>query len=245
MLSKTTVFSNKKNASSLTWALTKLTQAKKSNDQGFSLLECLMAIVVIAVVITSFTPPIFLAVGTRIQNRRAEQALQLAQGEVDKVRRIVEQGDYRDEHLPPQASVDDLNVRTHSAPGGAETQNSDNPKKFASSASSGLEVDVNGDGTQDFIVQTYRSPGKRDSNGRLVAFGMGVRVYAYLVTKNFGELENPPTRAASLGLTTALGQQRRRPLAAMYTSVVRSDTNTSLCSYQDFLRGNLPTECRN
>lgn len=227
-----------KNTNKLALALLKLSQGKNS-EQGISLLECLMAIVVISVVIASFSPPIFLAVATRVQNRRAEQAIQLAQGEVDKVRRIVEDGSYRDTDLPP---VGGSNVRRQSAPGSSENLNIQQNQRYASSATSSARIDVNGDGTADFYVQTYRSPGVQnispqnpDSN-RTVAFCLGVRVYsASAVRENFGNLENPPQRLASLQMTTAQGAQRRRPLAAMYTSVVRSDKDYSLERLREFL----------
>lgn len=229
-----------KNTNKLALALLKLSQGKNS-EQGISLLECLMAIVVISVVIASFTPPIFLAVATRVQNRRAEQAIQLAQGEVDKVRRIVEVGNYRDTDLPPVGSS---NVRQQGAPGDSrrlEIQRNP-PELFPSSASSSAAIDVNGDTRPDFYVQTYRSPGVQysspsnpDSN-RTVAFCLGVRVYsASAIRDNFGTLESPPQRLASLQMTTAQGSQRRRPLAAMYTSVVRSDKDYSLEKLKEFL----------
>lgn len=109
------------NTISLGFLLKNRLQSKYS-EQGFSLLEALISIAVIAVVISSFTPPIFLAVGTRVQNRRAEQAMQLAQAEVDRVRRLVERGQYDNptstdpaQKLPP---VGDANVREQSKPSG-------------------------------------------------------------------------------------------------------------------------------
>lgn len=209
------------NTSKIALALARLLR-KNSSQQGITLIESLVAITVIAVVITSFTPPIFLAVATRVQNRRAEQALQLAQGEVDRVRRIVEQGSYSDSDLPP---IGNSNVRQQSAPNG--TTNIANQ----TTATTGLLIDVNGDGTSDFLVQTFRSQGV-PLDGKTVAFELGVRVYVATVRNAFGELDNPPQRPASLRLTTAVGSQRRLPLAMMYTTVVRSDTVNSLCAYR-------------
>jgi prepilin-type N-terminal cleavage/methylation domain-containing protein len=199
---------------------------KNSSEQGLTLLECLVAIVVIGVVAVTFTPPLILAIATREQNRRAEQASQLAQGELDRVRRLVEQGNYSNAQLPP---VGNDNVALQSRPGGTTTDPS------TVSASQGLLVDVNGDRTNDFLVQTFRSPGIGDQNGKIVVFRMGVRVYSAMVAQNLGALDDPPRRSASLQLTNALGQQRRLPLAAMYSTVVRSDHSNSLCNYRQFL----------
>lgn len=220
--------------SQLLMTLTKLSKGKNS-QQGMSLLECLIAIVVVAVVITSFTPAIFVAVATRIQNRRAEQALQLAQAEVDRVRRTMERGVYADTDLPPQGGQGDRNVQNESGP--SSTAPVPANQLYPATSSTGVPVDVNGDGSNDFIVQTYRTPGVRNNQNNLIAFNMGVRVYAISAQQNFGRLE---TRQASLSFSTALGQQQRRPLAVMYTSVVRSDVRTSLQCYHQFLDGALP-----
>jgi len=225
MLSLKTQSIQKTNTSTLALALLRLSKPH-SSQQGISLLECLMAITVVSVVISILTPPIFLAVATQIQNRRAEQAIQLAQGEIDRVRSIAEQQEYRDTDLPPVGSTI---VQQQSAPSGTTLD------RNSMSATTGLLVDVNGDGTKDFVVQTYRNTGVPDSNGKTVAFDMGVRVYAAVITQNYGLLENPPKRSASLQLTTALGAQKRRPLAVMYTTVTHSDDRNSLCNLQTFL----------
>lgn len=216
-------------ANQLLMTLTKLSKGN-SSEQGMSLLECLIAIVIIAVVITTFTPAIFVAVGTRIQNRRAEQALQLAQAEVDRVRRTMERGVYSDIDLPPQGLQGNSTFRTESGPGSTAVLPAN--QLYPSRASAGVTVDVNGDGTNDFIVQTYRSPGVKNNQSSLIGFNMGVRIYSYLANPNLGNLQ---TRQGSLGFSTAVGQQKTRPLAVMYTSVVRSDVRTSLQCYHEFL----------
>lgn len=216
-------------ANQLLMTLAQLSKPSKS-QQGMSLLECLIAIVIVAVVITSFTPSIFVAVATRVQNRRAEQALQLAQAEVDRVRRTMERGVYADTNLPPQGSQSNSTFRTESGPSSISTLSAN--QLYPSSASTAISVDVDGNGTDDFMVQTYRSPGVRNNLNSLIAFNMGVRVYAISARQNLGQLE---TRQASLAFSTAIGQQQKRPLAVMYTSVVRSDVRTSLQCYHEFL----------
>jgi prepilin-type N-terminal cleavage/methylation domain-containing protein len=214
----------------VSFLLTKLPR-KNLSSQGFTLLESLVGIVIIAVVVTAFTPPIFLTVGTRIQNRRAEQALQLAQGEVDRVRRTVERGLYNNTtDLPPESGVPNARPQDQPGPGSFRQLRAD--ENFPSSAGEASLIDVNGDGQPDFLVQTYRTAGVRNITSEIMAFSMGVRVYAYSARQNFGRLE---TRAASLSFTTGLGEQKIRPLAVMYSNVVRSDTGISLQCYQEFL----------
>ncbi len=64
----------------------------KSSASGFTLIESLVAIVVVSITVVGISPPIFWATGTRVQNRRAEQALSIAQGTIDQVRARVERG---------------------------------------------------------------------------------------------------------------------------------------------------------
>lgn len=77
----------------------------KIEAQGFTLVESLMGILVISVVAITITPPIVLSTATRVQNRRAEQAMQLAQAEVDRIRVFVEQGVADTAKLPPVPST--------------------------------------------------------------------------------------------------------------------------------------------
>ena len=73
-----------------------LTKASKSNPKssvsGFTLIESLVAIIIVSITVVAISPPIFWATGTRVQNRRAEQALSIAQATIDQVRARVERG---------------------------------------------------------------------------------------------------------------------------------------------------------
>jgi prepilin-type N-terminal cleavage/methylation domain-containing protein len=78
---------------SLWFLLTKAFKSRsKSSVDGFTLIESLVAIIIISITVVAISPPIFWATGTRVQNRRAEQALSIAQGAIDRVRAKVERG---------------------------------------------------------------------------------------------------------------------------------------------------------
>ena len=64
----------------------------QTNDSGLTLIEGLVAIVIIAITTTVMTPMVILAVGARVQSQRTEQAFQIAQAEVDRIKVIVERG---------------------------------------------------------------------------------------------------------------------------------------------------------
>ncbi|NET10377.1 MAG: type II secretion system protein, partial [Symploca sp. SIO2B6] len=75
-------------------------ESSQSSEEGLTLLECVVAIAVIALTGAMIGPPLVMAAATRVQNRRAEQAQQLAQGEVDRIRAMVIQGNATAELLP-------------------------------------------------------------------------------------------------------------------------------------------------
>ncbi|OUC13773.1 MAG: hypothetical protein B0A82_15870 [Alkalinema sp. CACIAM 70d] len=220
-----------------------------SSEQGLTLIESLVAIVVISITLVAITPPIFFATATRIQNRRAEQGLALAQGEVERVRTIVERGQYFDTDLPapvagalsntspmpPTAALTGL--RTVSATC-SETAPSAQP-----SLTQYVRVDVDGDCTPDFLVQTFRTAGtsiqSTDNAGNpinlAVGFTMGVRVYSVLAEANLkaGKAE---TTQASLRMTSGQGGFRLRPVSVLYSTVVKNSNSQGLSSYRDLCK---------
>lgn len=217
----------------------------QTSQQGLTLMESLVAIVMIAAVSVTITPPIFLSVATRVQNRKAEQALQLAHGQVDQVRVLVEQGVEDEKQLPEDAGVDTLSAVPAPTAAHDEIQSNnfecsdydknydpDNPTQL--DANIALPVDIDGDCEEDFFVQMFRTndrviPGSGDDIP--VLFRLGVRVYAR--NAEFGSLE---TEQAALKLTTGEGQQTIRPLAALYTDMGQSDTEGALRQYHELLQ---------
>ncbi|MBD2242605.1 type II secretion system GspH family protein [Nostoc sp. FACHB-888] len=203
--------------------------AKLHPEQGFTIIESLMAIIVITVTLVAITPPIFLVVATRVQNQKSEQVRQFAQLEIDKVRLLAEKGIYANTDLPPSASAT-ANVETVDA-----------PTSFSSSTCTTFTADVacpvytDNISQPSFYVQKFRT--KEISNGtQIVAFQMGVRVYSSL-SKDESGLQKTQ---ASLKFTTGTGNQRKFPLAVMYTAVARSDLRDSLTQYKRFLCLKLP-----
>ena len=73
---------------------------KASANAGITLLECLIAIAVVGITAGLILPPLFLATGTRVQNRRAEQAFQLAQEEINRLQTMTANGDHQRRRLP-------------------------------------------------------------------------------------------------------------------------------------------------
>lgn len=92
---------------SLRSVLTKASKSySKSSVAGFTLIESLVAIIIVSITVVAISPPIFWATGTRVQNRRAEQALSIAQATIDQVRAKVERGGASVLELPAIAAAD-------------------------------------------------------------------------------------------------------------------------------------------
>lgn len=201
---------------------------KKSSEHGLTIIESLVAVVVASIVVAAITPPILVAVATRVQNQRAQQAFGLAQAEVDKARLIIERGDYETTDLPP--------VSSSSSVGDTPALNGYVTDSSKITETQGLAVDVNSDGTNDFVVQVFRTEGSSISTDdkRPITFEMGVRIYSFRAFEGSTKptLETIP---ASLAFTTGEGYQRTRPLSVLYTRLTRSDIKESFEKYRDSL----------
>lgn len=208
-------------------ALAKALLLKGNNsNRGLTLLECLVSIMVVTAVIATITPAIFLTVATRVQNRRASQAQQLAQAQIDAVRRIVDRGDYTSEKLPPP---DAGGARELSQLSTIPVNPDPNPNGVWKRC---VDIDGNGECNYgDFLVVTFRNAGVPEpvpdpaDPSKPVAFSLGVRVYSYFPQ---GQGQTFGTEPASLGWTTATGSQTRRPLVTLYTNMAVSDSSNSM-----------------
>lgn len=206
--------------------------AKKQSEQGLSLMEVIVAILVITIVIAAATPPIMVAVAVRVQNYRAGKALQIAQQEIERVKILVAQGNNpNNQGYPPESDVNWADVVKVDPP----TYSSDcpNPPTPCPPSSSPSQALVIGDAATDkFLVQTFRDRGQPlPSSNEVVAFRMGVRVYSSAAKEeldNGGTLGKDPIRAAKLKFTTGQGDQRKYPLAVLYVDIARSDAARSL-----------------
>jgi prepilin-type N-terminal cleavage/methylation domain-containing protein len=218
-----------------------------SDPSGFTLIESLVAVIIVSITVVSVLPPIFWATATRVQNRRAEQAIQLAQGEIERVRTLVERGsDYTGLDLPPvDGAVTDLRSAPTAAPTTAsgisrspklncaknDAQQPDAVTKYIA-----VDTDTNNGCEPEFMVQVFRSVGTIADGSAAgsppSAFSMGVRVYA---APAFGTLKRGgilDTKAARLRGASGTGQQSTRPIAVLYGTVVRSRAGNALGVYK-------------
>jgi prepilin-type N-terminal cleavage/methylation domain-containing protein len=204
-----------------------------ANNNGLTLIECLVAIAVIGLTAAVMAPVMVFSVATRLQNQRAEQALQIAQGEVDKVRLMVERGGDFSSQLNAYPSTTTAIAAT-GAPTLASTSFSSTTPTVAKL------VNIDSDAENEFAVQVFRSPGRTPAGSTVpVAFELGVRVYDYLAWQRQGG--TLLTDEAALSFTNGDGQRGNRPLSVIYTTMFKGDRDNALCEYRQHLNSTAST----
>jgi prepilin-type N-terminal cleavage/methylation domain-containing protein len=203
---------------------------KKHNSKGLTLIECLVAIVVISATAAVMAPVMVFSMATRLQSQKAEQALQLAQAEVETVRLLVERGgDYSTRLFAYPSTTTALTVL--GAP--AATAVSLSP----TSPTTAKLINIDADPEYEFAIQAFRSPGTYITGSpEPIAFEMGVRVYDY-ATMQRAQAAGTTLRTdqASLAFTSGDGQRGSRPLAVLYTNFLKGDGNGALCQYRRYV----------
>ena len=225
-------------------------QQTQTTEQGVTLLECLVAISVIAILGAMIGPPLVFTAATRLQNQRAEQAFQIAQAEVDRIRVLVARGEHIPDRLPPVvASLDaapaPTTVSTTIMRSIDDACNTYEGQQIP--VNQLLQIDTTGkdpDGVcrADFLMQVYRTnndPSIPDTSDRPVDFSVGVRVYSARARASLGNLT---TRPASLRFTSSEGDyaqdpdggaSQKGPLAVFDSNLIWADRSGALCDYDD------------
>lgn len=230
-----------------------------SSQSGFTLMESLMAIVVLTIMLVGIAPMIVLSTAVRVQARRVEMATQAARSYIDGVRSeaidppnaIVLMIENLDGYFEPQRFATFSNV---DAPTGASlttcTSSTSgypycpNPSAPSTGEVSLYCVDYDGDGNcstgspNDMIVQAYRSvtatPGGADEQQRILDQGylLGIRVYRADAFDGSGDTLKRMRDNDGEGdrqRASSATIDRQAPLVEMTTEIIRSGT-----SYEDF-----------
>lgn len=218
-------------------------QASLSNDSGFTIIESLMAIIVVSILLIGIAPVIVLSVGTRVQARRVELASDAARSYVDAVRSGT--------IIPPPITKRDPNATTDPPPPDAPTgtltcnKSSDYCSSPTTPSTSSFYC-VNGDSKEgcqndsvkDMIVQGYGYNSRSTSaeNGykfgvrvyRADAFKPGITLKALKdKDKNGKEIQKQST----FGLNLLSKEKEQPPLVEFTTEVTSKATSFSdLCS---------------
>ena len=147
-------------------------QIPPSNQSGFTIIESLVAVLVVAILLTAIAPVIVLSVATRVQARRVELASDAAKSYIDGVR----SGIITPPDLP---SGDAKKLEEYEAPSTGTLKCTAN--NYCSSPANNLYC-IDGDGSgcsntssKDLIIQAFRY--NKDSTEAEDGYGLGIRVY--------------------------------------------------------------------
>ncbi|MFE4106538.1 type II secretion system protein [Almyronema epifaneia] len=220
---------------------------RSSAEEGLTLIECLVAIIIIGLTVGAVTPALVISVASRVQSQKAAQALEIAQSEIDQVRTLIERGDYSLAQLDASAPFVLATGAISYSTAAQVPVPTDEVESLADyyadpSYTKTKEVDYDGDGTPDYAAQVFRIANDVSAS---TAFTMGVRVYDYDAAENVDGLNTDSTATARLGVTGSQGERDRLPLASLYTSIVRGEESNSLCNYIEYLTNSTPSTTYN
>lgn len=178
----------------------KLAYSNQDNQSGFTIIECLLAIIIVGILMTAIAPVLAISVATRLQARRVELATQAAKTYIDAVRsgaiaapnktiylteaQLAGTGTGNDRRTFSATAAPLATQLPATCVGGTTPNPATYPYCLNSTTASLYCVDNDGGGctsssSKDFIVQAFRSttvtagPGDDSAKGYL----LGVRVY--------------------------------------------------------------------
>ncbi|MBE9126702.1 MULTISPECIES: hormogonium polysaccharide secretion pseudopilin HpsB [unclassified Coleofasciculus] len=212
--------------------------ATQSKESGFTIIESLIAIIVVSILMIGLAPVITLAVATRVQARRVEQATRAARSYVDAVNSGAIEA-------PTVMVKDNINVSTDglvavSPPSGSFTCSQDNA--YCTTPANLYCIDLDSDGKctsqspQDLVVQTFAAISADGTTSVDVQRGyrsyrLGVRVYrAYAFDgEQFPKPEGQ--KQSSFGVVVG-GDKLKLPLVETTTQIVVNDKTeySDLCT---------------
>lgn len=191
----------------------------QSSQSGFTIIECLVAMVVVSALMAAIAPVVALSVGTRVQARRAELAAQAARAYADGIRSGAVNAP---SHTVLQNSFTSVTAPTSTGSLACTTSATSYPYCSNTSSSSLYCIDLDGGGCsnnspQDLLVQAFRT-------GNDQSYGLGLRVYRTDAFSDTTALSNGAQQATYTG---GIGN-RKAPLVVMTTEI-----NTQQARYKD------------
>jgi len=218
-----------------------------STESGFTVIESLMALIVVSILMIALSPVIVLSVATRVQSKRVETATGAAQSYIDRLRGgTIVPIDPNDPDIHPyvsfvsKATPEKLNkIDPPSASANLDCQANQyctSPSPSAGSPYNLYCVDGNSDGQctddnpQDLLIQAFgqnRSDATDPEDRAEDGYQLGIRVYRADAFSDSEPLKQDATQSPATG---GLGD-KKAPLLEITTEIVTGDTE-----YQDLQR---------
>ncbi len=206
----------------------------RQSQRGLTLVECIVAILVVNVAVAALAAPLMLVAATRVQNDRIAQASALALAETDRMRALMEQGvDVTPSVIPPASSVEaslgQPELLSNQPPPTTVTTCTGGGMGLPTSATQGCLRTFN---NTEFVVQMYRGTLTRGANNRIVGYPMQVRVYSRATFTAGTPSTATPIQQQPATMTTSIGNTGL-PLAIITTDILQGDSSTTLCSVNE------------
>ena len=206
-----------------------------SPSQGLTLIETLVAILVMALITSAIAVPLLLSVGTRVRNQEIEQGIQVGRRQIEQARiqmvnwdGILSADDLVDD-IPTLAVTGDFDGTVGSAADVRPPSNvCETPGVAGGTGPCPVNTvqymrgfDFDEDGSFDYYVQAYRT-NETIVGGETQSFDVGIRVYPQDAVKADGTVITPlETEPDSAPLSS--GRKNDVPLVSLYTSLYRTE----------------------
>ncbi|NEN97109.1 MAG: prepilin-type N-terminal cleavage/methylation domain-containing protein [Moorea sp. SIO3I7] len=207
----------------------------QSSDAGFTIMESLMAMLIITILMLGISPMIVLGVANRVQSRRVELAVQAARAYIDGVRSgAIEHPEHKLE-MELDAGKNRSEFAKTEAPKPSNLTCDKNSYCDNENDKSIYCVDLDdggcsSDSSRDLIIQAFRSITLLGdpANNTDKSYFLGVRVYRADAFKDNGDLSIGEKGAKAKAIGPGLSD-RKAPLVEMTTEIT-----TGTPSYSDF-----------
>ncbi|BAY30999.1 hypothetical protein NIES2107_28470 [Nostoc carneum NIES-2107] len=209
-------------------------QISTSNQSGFTIIESLVAMVVVSLLMAAIAPVIILSVATRVQAKRIESATDAAKSYIDGVRSGVITA-------PPEISTPPADCPSKNDPtaviacqpvpatGSLTCGTKSSPCTVPATNLYCVSVDDNDCTTtnaNNFVIQAFRY-NKVSTASADQGYQLGIRVYrANGFSSDGGDLKKAPNKQATF--TGGLGD-RKTPLVEMTTEITKGVTFSDFC----------------
>lgn len=198
-------------------------------ESGFTIVESLVALLVVALLLVAIAPVIVMSVGTRLQAKRVETSIDAAKKYVDGIRSgeitqvpnsATNLADFQAMAAPPGGSLNCSTANTVCSTQPATDYtlfcvNDDPATASTGCASSNLKA---------FVIQAFKYNGA--STNTTAGYLLGLRVYrtdAFADSKALNAVNKPVTYAAGLG-------DRKSPLVELTTEITPGAAFSDFCN---------------
>lgn len=222
-----------------------------SSQDGFTIVECLLAIIIVSILLLAIAPVLVLATANRVQAKRVELATNAAKAYIDRIRA----GAFNQSSSPPETvQIQGIIVDSTRRPSQGNALSQVMPPRSTGSLRCAANdyctqprvpqrggnyllycVDGDGDGEckensmKDMIIQVSASqPNPGTSPNLTLGYQLGIRVYRADAFADSGSLKKSDitTKATANTFTGGLGD-RKAPQIEMQTEIVSDSTTYS------------------